>query len=34
VVVDAMLKIGFTSSEIGKFGGGNYLRVFSEAVKK
>jgi membrane dipeptidase len=34
VVVDAMLKIGFTPDEIGKFGGGNFLRVFGEAVKK
>ncbi len=34
VVVDAMLKTGFTPDEIGKFGGGNFLRVFGEAVKK
>jgi len=34
VVVDAMLKTGFTPDEIGKFGGGNFLRLFGEAVKK
>ena len=34
VVVDAMLKTGFTQNEIGKIGGGNFLRVFGEAVKK
>ena len=34
VVVDAMLKTGFTRGEIGKIGGGNFLRVFGEAVKK
>jgi membrane dipeptidase len=34
VVVDAMLKTGFTSDEIGKIGGGNFLRIFGEAVKK
>jgi membrane dipeptidase len=34
VVVDAMLKTGFTPDEIGKIGGGNYLRIFGEAVKK
>jgi microsomal dipeptidase-like Zn-dependent dipeptidase len=28
VVVDAMLKTGFTPDEIGKIGGGNFLRVF------
>lgn len=33
VVVDAMLKAGFTGEEIGKIGGGNYLRVFEVAVK-
>ncbi len=32
VVVDAMLKAGFTPDEIGKIGGGNFLRVFGEAV--
>lgn len=32
VVVDAMLKTGFTPDEIGKIGGGNFLRVFG-AVK-
>lgn len=34
VVVDAMLKTGFTPDEIGKIGGGNYLRVFGEAIAK
>ncbi len=34
VVVDAMLKTGFTPDEIGKIGGGNFLRVFGEAVAK
>jgi membrane dipeptidase len=34
IVVDAMLKTGFTPDEIGKIGGGNFLRVFGEAVKK
>ena len=34
VVVDAMLKTGFTSDEIGKIGGGNFLRIFGEAVRK
>jgi membrane dipeptidase len=32
-VVDAMLAAGFTRDEIGKIGGGNYLRIFGEAVK-
>jgi membrane dipeptidase len=32
VVVDAMLKTGFTPDEIGKIGGGNFLRVFGLAV--
>ncbi|HWK03449.1 MAG TPA: membrane dipeptidase [Puia sp.] len=31
-VVDAMLKIGFTSDEIGKVGGGNFCRVFDAAT--
>ena len=31
-VADAMLKTGFTPDEIGKFGGGNFLRVFGSAV--
>jgi membrane dipeptidase len=31
-VVDALLKTGFSPDEIGKIGGGNYLRVFSAAV--
>ena len=33
-VVDAMLKTGFTPDEIGKIGGGNFLRVFGLAVSK
>lgn len=31
-VVDEMLKIGFTADEIGKFGGGNFCRVFDAAT--
>jgi membrane dipeptidase len=34
VVVDAMLKTGFAQDEIAKIGGGNFLRVLGEAVKK
>jgi membrane dipeptidase len=34
VVADAMLKTGFAVDEIGKIGGGNFLRIFGEAVKK
>jgi membrane dipeptidase len=34
VVVDAMLKTGFTPDEIGKIGGGNFMRVFGAAVGK
>jgi membrane dipeptidase len=34
VAVDALLKTGFTPDEIGKIGGGNFLRVFGGAVKK
>lgn len=34
VVVDGLLKTGFTPDEIGKIGGGNFLRIFGEAVKK
>jgi len=34
VVVDAMIKTGFTPDEIGRIGGGNFLRIFGEAVKK
>ncbi len=34
VVVDAMLKTGFTPDEIAKFGGGNFLRIFGAAVGK
>jgi membrane dipeptidase len=33
-VVDAMLKTGFAPNEIGKIGGGNFLRLFGEAVRK
>lgn len=33
VVVDAMLQTGFTPDEIGKIGGGNFLRLFGQAVK-
>jgi membrane dipeptidase len=33
-VVDAMLKTGFNPEEIGKIGGGNFLRVFGLAVAK
>lgn len=32
VVVDALLKIGFTEDEIAKIGGGNYCRVFNDAT--
>jgi membrane dipeptidase len=32
VVVDAMLKTGFTPDEIGKIGGGNFLRVFDRVT--
>jgi membrane dipeptidase len=32
VVVDAMLKTGFTPDEIGKIGGGNFLRVFDKVT--
>jgi membrane dipeptidase len=34
VVVDAMLKVSFTEDEIGKIGGGNFLRVFGAAVAR
>ncbi len=34
VVVAAMLKTGFTPDEIGKIGGGNFLRVFGAAAAK
>jgi hypothetical protein len=34
VVVDAMVKTGFSPGEIGKIGGANYLRIFGEATKK
>lgn len=32
-VVDALLKTGFSENEIGKIGGGNFLRVFKGATK-
>lgn len=32
-VVDALLKTGFSENEIGKIGGGNFLRVFDTATK-
>jgi membrane dipeptidase len=34
VVVDAMLRTGFTPDEIGKIGGGNFLRVFDMATNQ
>jgi membrane dipeptidase len=34
VVVDAMLKTGFSPDEIGQIGGGNFLRLFGAAVAK
>jgi membrane dipeptidase len=34
VVVNAMLKTGFTPDEIGKIGGANYLRIFAATVNK
>jgi membrane dipeptidase len=34
VVIDALLKTGFTLNEIGKIGGENFLRVFGEALKR
>jgi membrane dipeptidase len=34
VVVDAMLKTGFTADEIGKIGGGNFLRVFDRVTSR
>jgi membrane dipeptidase len=34
VVVDAMLKTGFSPDDIGKIGGANFLRIFSESVKR
>jgi len=33
VIVDAMLKTGFTPDEIGKIGGGNFLRVFDKVTR-
>jgi membrane dipeptidase len=32
VVVDALLKAGFTAEEIDKIGGGNFCRVFEKAT--
>ncbi|HEY1995115.1 MAG TPA: membrane dipeptidase [Edaphobacter sp.] len=34
VVVDAMLKTGFSPDEISKIGGENYLRIFGEAAQR
>jgi membrane dipeptidase len=34
MVVEAMLKTGFREDEIAKVGGGNFLRIFGEAVTK
>jgi membrane dipeptidase len=34
VVVNAMLETGFTPDEIGKIGGGNFLRIFGQTVKR
>ena len=34
VVVDAMVKTGFSRDEIGRIGGANYLRILGEAVKR
>lgn len=31
-VVEALLKAGYTEKEIGKIGGGNYLRIFDEVT--
>lgn len=33
VVVDALLKTGFTENEIGKIGGGNFCRLFDASTK-
>jgi membrane dipeptidase len=33
VVVDALLRSGFTPDEIAKIGGENFLRLFGEAVR-
>jgi membrane dipeptidase len=33
-VVDALLKTGFTEDEIGKFGGGNFCRIFDAATSR
>lgn len=32
-VVEALLKVGYTEKEIGKIGGGNYLRIFDYVTK-
>ena len=32
-VVDAMLRTGFSKEEIGKIGGGNYLRIFGKTTR-
>lgn len=34
IIVDAMLKAGFTPDEIGKVGGGNFCRVFDAATSR
>jgi membrane dipeptidase len=34
VVVDAMLRTGFKPDEIARIGGGNFLRVFGDALRK
>lgn len=34
VVVDALLKTGFTEDEIGKIGGGNFCRIFDAATSR
>lgn len=34
VVVDALLKTGFTPDDIAKIGGENFLRIFAETVKR
>ena len=33
VVIDALLKTGFTPDEVARIGGGNYLRVFAAAAR-
>jgi len=34
VVADALLRTGFTPDEIGKIGGGNFLGIFGEALRR